>query len=371
MIRVLHYVGKMDRGGMETLIMNLYRNIDRTEIQFDFAVHGNRNGDFEQEILEMGGKFFQFPHMRKNPVAYRKAWRSFWREHKEEYRAFHMHTNSLANIIALEEAARAEIPIRIVHSHSSFANKGKLQWLNNYLHKKHRKRVAEIATNLIACSDKAAEWMFGGMQLGSKKVTLLNNGVDIQKFSYSSESRKKIRAELNVPEDTLLLGQIGAFLPVKNHEFTIQLINALKDRKKNVCLLLIGDGPLKFEIKKKCQESMLSDVVKFLGKRSDINEILSALDIYIMPSLYEGLPVSLVEAQVNGVASIISNRITHDVEFNDNISYLSIDEGVKPWVDSILSLETNHKADLHKIIEHGFDIVDSCAQYRKLLNYRG
>ena len=367
MIRVLHYVGKMDRGGMETFIMNLYRNINHSEIQFDFAIHGDRNGDFEEEILTMGGRFYQFPHMRKNPIAYRKAWRNFWREHRGEYRAFHMHTNSLANIIAMEEAYDADVPIRIIHSHSSYANKGKLQLLNDCIHKLHRKRIGVIATNLIACSNKAAEWMFGGMKLGKKNVVLLNNGIDIYKFKYCVEDRKRIREELAISDDIFLIGQVGAFLPVKNHNFSIDFFKKLKNENENVKLMLIGEGSLKNDIEHKVKENGLSEDVLFLGKRSDIECLLSSMDLFIMPSLYEGLPVSLVEAQANGVPTLASNTITKEVKFNDNLRYCSIDSGVSKWIEEIPKLGKEHVANIKEIVQRGFDIKDTCKKYMDIL----
>ena len=353
---------------METLIMNLYRNINRSEIQFDFAVHGNRNGDFEKEIFEMGGRFYQFPHMRKDPVAYRKAWRSFWREHNEDYRAFHMHTNSLANIIALEEAARADIPIRIIHSHSSFANRGKLQWLNNYLHKRHRKKVANIATNLIACSDKAAEWMFGGMQLGDKKVLILKNGVDIDKYKFDEQKRALIRKELKVSRNQILIGQIGSFLPVKNHLFSIEIAKELKALNMNFRMIFAGTGPMKDKIEANIVANNLEDCMSLIGVRSDIDSLLSALDVLVMPSLYEGLPVSLIEAQVNGVPIIASESITRNVRINSNLCFLSIDHSANEWAHHIRDLESYcHCANIDKIIAAGYDIVQSSKAYEKIL----
>ncbi|HFU4497079.1 TPA: glycosyltransferase [Streptococcus suis] len=370
MIRVLHYVGRMDRGGMQALIMNLYRNIDRSEIQFDFAIHGTNNGDFEKEIVAMGGEFYQFPIMRSNPLAYRKKWREFWSEHANDYSAFHMHNNSLANIIALEEAARANVPIRIIHSHSSFANRGHLQILNNFLHRLHRNKLNIVATHCITCSDRAAEWMYGGMKIGSKDVILLKNGVDINKYKFSEEIRKSKRDELKAEEGELIIGQVGSFLPVKNHEFSLKLAKELKNRGIAFKFIFFGDGPLLDSIIKKAEELEILDETLFVGKRSDVAELLSAMDIYVMPSLYEGLPVSLVEAQVNGVTSIVSDSITKTVAFNDNLHYKSIDT-VDEWADLICQGAYAHEANIKKIVENGFDIMDTCRIYREIIMNEG
>ena len=197
-IRVLHYVGRMHRGGMETFIMNLYRNIDRQHVQFGFAVHGDEAGDYEKEILELGGEIFYFPHMRKNPIRYRKAWREFWAKNRNRYTAFHMHTNSLANVIAMEEAAKAGVPVRIIHSHSSMANKGRLQKLNDFLHKRHQKKLPRLATNLFACSDKAANWLFGGTTVQNLNVRQINNGISVEDFQFDPEAREALRSKVGL-----------------------------------------------------------------------------------------------------------------------------------------------------------------------------
>lgn len=368
MIRVLHYVGKMDRGGMEMLIMNLYRNVDREQIQFHFAVHGTRNGDFEKEIYSLGGEFFQFPHMRQNPVAYRRAWRNFWQTHKGEYAAFHIHTNSLANIIALEEAYRADVPLRILHSHSSFANRGRLQSLNNFLHALHRKRAAKIATNLIACSDKAAQWLYGGMKLGGHSVEMMNNGVDMQRFSFDAEARDAMRKMLNL-EGKKVIGHVGKFITVKNHSFLLDVIKNVYERDKDICALLIGDGPLMESMRKKALDLGIADAVMFLGVRSDIPQLMFAMDIFIMPSLYEGLPVSLIEVQAAGLPSLVSASITSTVKFKSNMEFCALDENVDVWGEKVLSMLSNSGRDTDNscLIAAGFSIQDTADKYMSLL----
>ena len=249
MKKVLHYVGSMNRGGMEMFIMNLFHHIDRKELMFDFAIHGSVVGDFQEEIRNLGGSWYFFPKMRKNPIQYRKAWRTFWKTHAGEYCAFHFHTNSLANIIAVEEAAIAGVPIRIIHSHSSMANKGRLQWLNDYLHKLHQKKLSKLATHLFACSDKAASWLFGGMKIGSLPVMQINNGIDIEKFRYNEINRNHIRKSLGL-EGLKVVGHIGTFLPVKNHKFVVDVIEKAYEMDSSIRCVLIGRGCLYEEIKK-------------------------------------------------------------------------------------------------------------------------
>lgn len=368
MVRVLHYVGKMNRGGMETFIMNLYRKIDRNKIQFDFAVHGDAVGDFESEIKSLGGKIYRFPHMRKNPLKYKKAWNDFWKQNWEMYTAFHVHTNSLANTIALEEATKVTIPIRIIHSHSSMANKGKLQWLNDFLHKRHQKKIPQLATHLFSCSDKAAEWLFGAKSVDGKQVMQINNGIDPSIFAYDEEKRKTIREELGI-SNMKVIGHIGAFIPVKNHKFLIDVIEQAYKTDSAVRCVLIGSGELLEEVKNIVASKGLENVVKFLGVRADVNELLSSMDVFIMPSLYEGLPVSLIEVQANGLPAVISDTITRNVKLQENFYYLPLSDSPEVWAKKILKvIDSKERADNNDCIdEKGFNITNTVALYTKII----
>ena len=360
MIRVLHYVGNMKRGGMETFIMNLYHQIDRSQIQFDFAIHGENAGDFKEEILSLGGNFYYFPHMRKNPLKYRAEWRNFWKNNKDRYSVFHMHTNSLANTIALEEATKANIPIRIIHSHSSMANRGNLQWLNDILQRCHQRKIPQLATHLFSCSDKAAEWLFGGTSIGNMSVIQINNGVDIEKFKYDENKRKKIRLEFALSKFKVI-GHIGAFLPVKNHQFIIDVVEQAYRQDNSVRCMLIGTGTLLEEMKKTVCQKGLEDIIMFLGVRSDVADLLSAMDIFIMPSLFEGLPVSLIEVQANGLPSLISDSITRNVKLKDNVHYMALSNSKEDWARKALEIINNGERDDDNtcITQSGFDIKDT------------
>lgn len=367
-IRVLHYVGRMNRGGIETFIMNLYRKIDRERVQFDFAIHGDQAGDFQEEISKLGGRFHYFPHMRKNPLKYKAAWRKFWKENGGDYGAFHMHTNSLANIIALEEAERAGVPVRIVHSHNSMANKGRLQWLNDFLHKRHQARIPRLATHLFTCSDKAAQWLFGGTSVGGLVVQQINNGVDVEAFRFDEAKRKKIRDELSLG-DAKIIGHIGVFLPVKNHRFLIDVVERAFERDRAARCLMIGDGPLRAEMEEIVRQKKLENVVVFLGVRRDVPDLLSAMDAFLMPSLYEGLPVSLVEVQANGLPALVSDSITKDVRLKDNLQYLDLAAGPDVWAEKALELIDGglRDDDPSRVIERGFDITKTVGIYEKIV----
>ena len=369
MKKILHYVGSMNRGGMEMFIMNLFNHIDRMELMFDFAIHETNVGDFQEEIRNLGGSWYFFPKMRKNPIQYRKAWRAFWKAHAGEYCAFHFHTNSLANVIALEEAARAGIPIRIIHSHSSMANKGRLQWLNDVLHKLHQKRLPALATHLFACSDKAASWLFGGMKVGSLAVTQINNGIDIENFRYDDTNRRQIRNELGL-DDVKLVGHMGAFLPVKNHKFIVDVMEKAYQMDSAVRCVLLGQGRMYEEIKDLVASRKLNDVILFMGVQDNVNAWLSAMDVFIMPSLYEGLPVSLIEVQANGLPAIVSDTITDSVKLQENMYYKALSDGPTEWAEELIKVMDAgcrvYNSDC--VAAGGFDIRETAELYEKIIH---
>lgn len=335
MKRIIHYVGKMDYGGMEAMIMNLYRNIDRTQWQFDFAVHTEIRGCYEDEIEKLGGHIYRFPPMRSNPFRYKKVWKEFWTKHRGEYEVFQMHTNSLANIIALQTAKKAGVPKRIVHAHSAYANKGRLQWLNDILHIYHRNTIDKYANIKFACSELSGEWMFGQKCLSTGKAVLMNNGVDYERFFFSLENRSAIRKELGI-EDKLVLVQVGSMLPVKNHVFTLEIIKYLVNHgNTNIVCLFLGDGYLRKQLEETVKDSGLDNYVFFVGAKNNVEDYLSASDLFLMPSLYEGMPLSVVEAQASGIKCLVSNTITPMSKISSLIDYLPIDS-ISPWIEQIV-----------------------------------
>lgn len=368
MKKVLHYVGSMHRGGMEMFIMNLFRHIDRRELMFDFAIHGTDVGDFQEEIQNLGGNWYFFPQMRKNPVRYRKAWRLFWKVHAREYCAFHFHTNSLANVIALEEAVRAGIPIRIIHSHSSMANKGRLQWLNDILHKLHQKKLPTLATHLFTCSDKAALWLFGDVKFDRLPLIQINNGIAIDEFRYNETNRQQIRNRLGL-DGVKIVGHMGTFLPVKNHKFIVEVIEKAYQMNPDVRCVLLGRGHMYEETKELVAARKLNDVILFMGVQENVNAWLSAMDVFIMPSLYEGLPVSLIEVQANGLPAIVSDTITDSVKLQENMYYKALSDGPAEWAKEMIKVmdrgDRVYCSDC--IAARGFDIKETAKLYEKII----
>ena len=333
MIRVLQVIGGMNAGGMETMLMNYYRNINNNEIQFDFLISAKKKCFYEDEINALGGRIYRVTARRKNILKNRKEIRDFFRNNKYDIVEFHQ---GITYFYPLKVAKKSGVKVRIIHNHGidrKFLKKFKIY---NELYAK--KRINGLATNFFSCSKEVNEQLFTKKTLKRNKVNIINNAIDIEKYKYNEESRKKIRQELNIDEKTKVYGHIGTFTYPKNHNFLIDTFEQLLAIEKNSCLILVGEGPLKNEIKKRIQEKKLEDKVIFLERRNDINKILSAIDIFLFPSVFEGIPLTLIEAQANGLPIIMSNNISNEVLINSNCYKVSL-EDTRKWIDKILSIK--------------------------------
>lgn len=348
--------------------MNLYRNIDRGKIQFDFAVHTSIPGDYDDEIRRMGGRIIVFPQMRRNPIKYNKLWDKFWRENHRDYIAFHFHTNSLANIIALKKATKYKLKYRIVHSHSTFSDKGNLQILHNLLHNYNKQKIDIYANKFFACSKLAAKWLYGKNIIESNKIEIIKNSIDIKKFSYNEEIRKRKRLELGV-SDKIVIGHIGKFIPVKNHNYLIEVFKFFNSINSNSILLLVGEGELLDDIKNKVSRLDLADKVIFTGVRTDVHELLQAMDVFVLPSIYEGLPLTLIEAQASGIPILASDNITDEVKIKDNLFFYDINAHPSSWAQKLNNLvyKSNRLADNDALIVQGYCIEDTAAKYERMI----
>ena len=369
-IRVLQVMSSMNRGGAETMIMNIYRNIDRSKVQFDFVVHTDKKSDYEDEILSLGGRIFYVPrYTGKNHFAYRKAWKEFFDQHNE-YKVIHGHVRSTA-LIYLSIAKKYEITT-IVHSHSASSDKGVKGLLKNLL----QLPLRHTADYLFSCSDLAGEWLYGARAIKKDNYFLLKNAVNAEQFDYNAKKREDIRQKFNLA-DKLVVGHIGRFSYPKNHRFLIEIFKEITLLHENSTLLLVGQGPLMDDIKAKVDNLNLTKDVMFTGLRDDIDELLQAVDIIVFPSFYEGLPVSIIEAQAAGVPCLISSTITKEVVITDLIRQMSIKLDAKSWAKEALEIayKTKRQSQLQNIIASGYDIDTTSTTllkfYMSLLNHGG
>lgn len=362
MKRVLQIVNLMNRGGIETFLMNIYRNIDRTKIQFDFVVRKQIEGDYDKEIKRLGGNIYYIPSRRDCLYHNKKKWNEFYKNHPE-YETVHYHVSSLSDIIPIVTAKKNHIKNVIVHAHST----RELGSIHTILHDYHKKLLGKYCKTVYACSDKAAEFMYNPELL--KKAIYLKNGINIKDYTFSQDIRNKIRKEYNISEDTIVIGHVGRFEYPKNHTFLIDIFKQLNDTKKNTLLMLVGGGKLEQEIKGKVKSLGLEEKVLFLGVREDVNALLMAMDILVFPSLYEGLPVSLVEAQATGLKCFISSTISKQVDITGLIKFLDLSIPPKEWSMQIEKEYPYVRQDVSsKIIDNGYAIQETVKILEKVYN---
>lgn len=362
-IRIAQIIGKWVGGGVEAVVMNYYRHIDRTKVQFDFICDSDSTNIPYDEIKELGGKVILIPPYQK-VFKYHTELKKVLKE--GNYTIVHSHINTLS-VFSLWAASSAKVPVRIAHSHSTIVN-NKREWKRNIMKNvlKHFSKV--FATEYYACSVAAAISQFGEKTYNQSKVTIINNAIDLDKFKYNEKLRKEKRKELNIKNSTLVIGHIGRFVETKNHEFLLDIFDEVHKQNKDSLLLLAGQGPLMNEIKDKVNDLNLNDFVKFLGQRNDANELYQVFDVFCLPSLYEGLPVVGVEAQAAGLLCILSDNMTKEVKVLDSTVFMSLQNTAKEWADKILELYENYKRinTSDEISKNGFNIKEEA----KKLEYK-
>lgn len=358
-MRVLQCVNIMNRAGLETMLMNYYRTIDRDLIQFDFLVHRDEEGAFDEEIESLGGNIYHMPRLYpQNYAKYFKCMDDFFVNHS--YGVVHAHIDSMS-FFPLSAAKRAGIKNRIAHSHNSSID---------FDYKYPIKQVARVGVRRVAnwyfaCGNEAGEYLFGKDLWETKRAKLIRNAVDTDEFSYDSRARRSIREEFCVEDGTLVVGHVGRFEKVKNHSFLIRVFKKMEEKHKNSKLLLVGDGPLRGEIEKEVKELNLEEKVIFAGIRSDVSDLMSGMDAFLLPSLFEGVPVTVVEACCSGLPVLLSNSLPKDVTQLQGVETMSLEEPVDAWAEKAISLAGLSHRDRHSrrfINESGYGIKGNCRE---------
>lgn len=348
-VRIAHIIGKLNAAGVEAVVNNYYKNIDHNKYQFDYYIDSDSSCKPSKDLIDMGARYFVIPPYQ-HLFSHIKTLVRLFKENK--YLIVHSGMNTLAPI-SLFAAWMAGVPIRINHNHSTA---GKGEFKRNCLKYCLRPFAKVFANYYCACSKYAGIWLFGKNFFSSGKVTVFNNAVDTSKFAFSTSNRDKLRKELGI-SNKYVIGHIGRFTKQKNHYFLIDIFEQYYKKNSNAVLLLVGIGELQDEIKDAVKKKKLEDAVIFLGKRSDVDELYSAMDLFVLPSLYEGLPVVGVEAQVSGLPCIFSNEITREVAITENVYFLPIDASVSDWCSQITNFKNlDLKRDKLKLKDCSFDI---------------
>lgn len=358
-IRILHVLATLNRGGAETMVMNLYRAMDRTQIQFDFVLHGQGKGDYDDEVRSLGGIINYVPrYSAATMVQYIQAWHRFLRDNRN-YRIIHGHVRSTAAIYLT--IAKKYGLTTIAHSHSTSSGTGKQALARNLLQIPLKGKLADY---MFACTPAGGEWLFGRRNL--PEVTIINNAIDAEQYAFNQHRRDQMRKALNI-EQQLVLGHVGRFDQPKNHMFLIDIFKQLHSRDKNVILLLVGDGKLEQPVKEKVTGLHLDGAVKFLGLRSDVADLLQAMDVFVFPSWYEGIPLALIEAQAAGLPCIISDRISPEVAITPLVKQLPLSLFADRWAEEILSWRhLERESTTAAIKSSGYDIYEASHKLAEL-----
>lgn len=328
---LIGYIIDGKKSGIDKYLLNMLKAIEGGDYQIDFLTNHIDEG-LQQQLAAYGSKLYEIPTL-KHPVKQVKLIKKILKENAYEVAYFNI--SEAFNCTGLLASYLAKTPKRILHSHSSGCDSAsKARYIKIALHNIAKQFLPLWANAFVTCSDKAAEWMFPKRIVKKGKVELILNGVYAEKFAFSEEKRNQVRETMRW-QDKKILMHVGSFFYVKNHPFLLDIINNLKDRAQDYRLVLVGDGPLKPEMEEMVKQGGLEDYVEFLGLRSDVAELIQGSDMFLLPSHFEGLPLTAVEAQTSGTPCVLSANITRDAKLSEICEYASI-EDVHEWVEKIL-----------------------------------
>ncbi|MDE5802941.1 MAG: glycosyltransferase [Lachnospiraceae bacterium] len=360
-IRILHVLGGLSLGGAESRIMDLYRSTDRQKMQFDFLVHSSEKEHFDEEIEALGGRIYRVPRFKVyNWFSYKRALKRFFAQHRE-FRAVHGHMTSTAAIY-LPIAKKAGVPIVIGHARSA----GVADGLKGLLTKWLRRPLKHRADYCLACSKEAGEAVYGKKWVASGRVEVVPNAIDAAKYVYDENVRNEMRKELGL-SDKLVIGHVGSFREAKNHVFLIQIFAEIYKKRKDAVLLLLGDGALRETIEKQVSEAGLTQAVRFLGNQAKVSPYYQAMDYLVFPSLYEGLPGTVIEAQAAGLRCLVSDAVTKEAGVTELAEFFSLHKAASEWAAHVVeNCGYERKSRLSDIQKAGFDISAQAARYEEI-----
>lgn len=357
MFNILIFGMNDNPGGVESFLMNYARNFDKTKVHMDFLCN-TKVVAYENELTDMGCKVIKVTARRDNPVRYKKDMKAFFKDHAAEYDVIWVNLCSLANIDYLKMAKKYGIPVRIIHSHNSRNMDSRLRGI---LHKINKKKIGRIATDYWACSYEAAKWFYPDKIINSGQYRLIYNAIDTSSYRFNEDIRDNYRKELNI-EDKIVLGHIGRMHFQKNQSFLLEIFAEFKKIHSNSVLMLIGQGEDEDMLHEKTKLLGITDSVMFMGIRNDVKNLLMAMDVFVFPSLFEGLSVVAMEVQSSGLPAVASDNVIPDYAVADeNFHRISLERGAADWAkeaDLLLkSDDINRKNGVDKVKAAGFDIV--------------
>lgn len=344
-VNILYINGNiMKRGGIEAFMMNYFRHVDKSKIHIDFLVHGYGKGIYDDEIIAAGSRIFHVPTKSKHPLAYQRELKKLFKS--EHFDIVHSHLDAM-NGWVLKIAKKCGVSVRIAHSHNTdhLTNNIIKRAFNDY----SKKQIPKYATHLFACSQMAGEWLFGE----KTKFKIVNNAIELERFQYNDEIRNEIRRKNNWT-NRFVIGHVGRFDYQKNQEYLVSIMNEVLRNKPNALLVFVGSGDTESVVKQLAIKNKVEDNIVFLGSREDVNELYNAFDTFVLPSRFEGLGIVAIEAQANGVPSILSDQIPKIVKINNNVVFLPLNKKER-WIEEISTSKTRENG-IDKVREAGYDI---------------
>lgn len=347
MIKILELSASLDGGGVDRLLFDFCTRM-MGEMHFDFVVTSKREGILEKELREQGAQIFHIEQMSGNFVGYLRELNNIIKHGKYDIVHDHMNQAAMGSMLV---AKLNKVPVRIAHAHTCIYNE-------QFIRKIKRKIMVIIckscATNLCACGERAAYWMWGRKSV--KKCYLMKNAINLNDFFYSSTKREYLRKKYNM-EDCFVIGNVARLAPEKNQRFLIDVFRIINNRLNNARLLFVGNGPMELELKERVNELKLKDKILFMGVRNDVSDLLNMLDVFVLPSKYEGFPVTLVEAQTNGLPVVASDRVTYESVLSKNFLYESIEANLEVWADGIIGQRNQRSFEIDsRIYEYDIDV---------------
>jgi len=357
MVKVFYLVYGLTSGGIEKYSVNLYKHLDHEKYDFQFIVKKNEHEFFDDEFKNAGGQKIALGNVNdRSKIRYRLNYLikllSVIREDKYDIAYFNLSTPSdvfkyplICKIFGIKRI--------IIHSHNS--NQGSINFFTRLVNKMGRAYINKIATARFACSDKAAAWMFGR---ACKSYTLVNNGLEINKYDFNRLMREKIRNKLSINDKQFIVGHVGRFVRQKNHKFLLEIFKEFLKKKPNAILLLIGVGTLMSEVQKQARILGIKDKIIFLGEKDNVNEYMQAMDVFVLPSLYEGLPIAGIEAQATGLKCVFSDTISSEADITGNVVFKALGSSPGSWAEAINDCTKNvmRTSTSDKVQRAGFDI---------------
>lgn len=371
MKKVLVFGMTENPGGVESVIMNYYRNIDRNKIQFDFLCNTEIVA-YSDEIESLGGKIYKITARRKNRFKFYKELNTFFKQHATEYEAIWVNVCSLANIDYLKYAKKYNIKKRIIHAHNS---QNMDSFLRGLIHRLNRLNISKYATDYWTCSNEASKWFYSKKIIKSTKYLIVKNAIDLSKFKYNEIIRKKYRKELNL-EGKIVFGNVARLHTQKNHIFLLKVFYRIQKKFKNSVLVLVGDGEEKNKIESMIKKLDIKNKVILLGVRDDISNIMQAMDAFIFPSTFEGLGIVAIEAQTAGLPVFASKYvIPKEVEIDKEIfNFIDLKNGEEYWANKIINVMTNirknkinRRSKINLFIKRGYSIEEESKKIEKKL----